>query len=280
MIAAYRLPTDGAVVDEVPLVLWNGRPVAPTISVFDPLVARGDGCFEALRSYAGRLIGLAEHLERLARSAAAMAIPLPPVPYIGEWARQVAAYQGDGVVRIYASDLDGGPNVHVLSSSLPPLHGELRLLEVVAPWHPAGHPWELAGVKTLSYAPNMAAGRVARAAGFDEALLVSREGLVLEGPTFTVFWLVDGVIETPTLDLGILDSVTRRIVFGHARAFGIRIQEGHYPSSRLDHAVEVAYLSSVTEVTPVVSVGDRLFQPGPVTARLARAYQSDIARID
>ena len=263
-------------VDGTPLVLRNGRPVAPTISVFDPLVVRGDGCFEALRSYDGRLLGLAEHLERLARSAAAMDIPLPPVPYIGEWARQVAGHQGDGVVRVYASNLDGNPNVHVLSAPLPPLPGELRLLEVLAPWHPAGHPWELSGVKTLSYAPNMAAGRVAMAAGFDEALLVSRDGLVLEGPTFTVFWVVDGVIETPALDLGILDSVTRRIALGHAGEFGIPVREGHFPRSRLGKAQEVAYLSSVTEVTPVVAVGERSFQPGPVTARLARAYQAEI----
>ncbi|MYD04448.1 MAG: hypothetical protein F4X21_05985 [Acidimicrobiia bacterium] len=265
--------------DQITFVLRNGRPVAPAIDLSDPLVVRGDGCFEALRSYGGRLIGLAEHLERLTVSAAAMFIPLPPIPYIGEWVRQVATHQGDGVIRVYASNLDGEWNVHVLSSELPPLPGEFRLMEVTAPWHPGGHPWELAGVKSLSYAPNMAAGRVARMAGYDEALLISREGLMLEGPTFTVMWVVDGTIETPSLDLGILNSVTRRIVLGHAAELGIPVNEGHFPASCLDKADEVAYLSSVTEVTPVVEVGERDFEPGPVTAHLARAYQDEIARI-
>ncbi len=262
---------------EVPLVLRNGESVEPTISVFDPLVVRGDGCFEALRSYDGHLIGLTEHLERLARSAAAMDIPLPPLSEIGQWIRTVAEHQGDGVVRIFASNPEGDPNIHVLSAPLPDLPGEMRLCEVAAPWHPGGHPWELAGVKTLSYAPNMAAGRVAREAGFDEALLISREGWILEGPTNTVLWVVGGTIETPTLGLGILDSVTRRITLRHARQLGLEIREDRYTIDRLDRASEVAWLSSVTEVTPVVAVGDRSFNPGPVSARLAEAYQAELA---
>ena len=254
-------------------VLHNGRPVPPAVSIFDPMVVRGDGCFEALRSYGGHLFGLAEHLARLARSAMALGIALPPIPYIGEWARQVAAQQGDGVLRIFVSDADEGTNVYVFAMDLPELQPEHRLLEVSAPWHPAGAAWELAGVKTLSYAPNMAATRVAQAAGFDDALLVSRDGVILEGPTSAVIWMVDGVIETTSLDLGILDSVTRRIALSHAQQHGIGVQEGHYPLSRLAEADEVAVLSSVKEVKPVRAVGERTFRAGPITALLARSYR-------
>ena len=257
-------------------MLRNGRPVAPSVSIFDPIVGRGDGCFEALRSYGGRLFGLAEHLARLARSAAAMGIPLPPIPYIGEWTRQTAADQGDGVVRIYASHGQEGPSLYVLSTPLPEIKAEHRLLEVPAPWHPAGEAWELAGVKTLSYAPNMAATRTAEAAGFDDALLVSRDGIMLEGPTSAVLWMVGGVIETASLDLGILDSVTRRISLSHAREHGIEVHEGCYPLSRLAEADEIAVLSSVKEVLPVVAVGDRTFNPGPATALLARVYRAAV----
>lgn len=276
MIGVFRSPTVGAVGDGTAPVLHNGRPVAPAVSIFDPMVVRGYGCFEALRSYGGHLVGLAEHLARLARSAAAMGIALPPIPYIGEWARQVAAQQGDGVLRIFASSSEQGPNVYVLSTDLPYLQPEHRLLEVSAPWHPAGAAWELAGVKTLSYAPNMAATGRAQAAGFDDALLVSRDGVLLEGPTSAVIWMVQGVVETASLDLGILDSVTRRIALSHAREHGIEIHEGHYPSSRLAQADEVAVLSSVKEVTPVVAVGDRTYDPGPVTALLAGSYREAV----
>ena len=257
-------------------VLYNGRPVPPAVSIFDPMVVRGDGCFEALRSYGGYLFGLAEHLARLARSAQALGIVLPPVPYIGEWARQVAAQQGDGVLRIFVSGDDQGTNVYVVSTDLPELLPEHRLMEVSAPWHPAGEAWELAGVKTLSYAPNMAATRVAQASGFDDALLVSREGIILEGPTSAVIWMVKGVIETASIDLGILDSVTRWIALSRARKHGIEIREGHYPLSRLADADEVAVLSSVKEVKPVIAVGERTFRPGQVTALLARSYREAV----
>ena len=264
---------DGVVADMRPPVLRNGRNVAPSVSIFDPMVARGDGCFEALRSYGGALFGLAEHLARLARSAAALDIQLPPIPYIGEWARRVAAQQGSGVIRIFVSQGQEGTNVYVLSAPLPDIIPEYRLLPLAAPWHPAGEAWELAGVKTLSYAPNMAATRTSQAAGYDDALLLSRDGTLLEGPTSAVLWVVRGVIETASLDLGILDSVTRRIALRHARGAGIEIHEGHYPLERILAADEIAILSSVKEVLPVVAVGEHRFDPGPVTALLARAYR-------
>lgn len=257
-------------------VLHNGLPVPPSVSIFDPMVVRGDGCFEALRSYVGHLFGLAEHLARLANSAGALGIPLPPIPYIGEWARQVAAQQGDGVLRIFVSADERGTNVYVVSTDLPELIPRHRLLEVSAPWHPAGAVWDLAGVKTLSYAPNMAATRRAQAAGFDDALLVSRDGIILEGPTSAVIWMVEGVIETSSIDLGILDSVTRRISLAQAREKGIGIREGHYPLSRLAEADEVAVLSSVKEVKPVVAIGERTYRPGPITTFLARSYREAV----
>src|SRR5947209_8977209 len=70
----------------------------------------------------------------------------------------------------------------------------------------------LDGVKSLSYAANMLAGRLARERGFDEALLVTPHGRVLEAPTSSIFWVEDGAVLTPPLDDHILASITRRIV--------------------------------------------------------------------
>ena len=262
------------------LVLHNGSAVPDgRIPITDPMVVRGDGCFEAMRSYGGAMFGLVEHLDRLRASADSLEIDLPARDEIEEWARQVALDRGDGVVRVFASQDDAGTNVYAYSGPLPPTLETLRLLPVEAPWHPAGASWALAGVKTLSYAPNMAATRAAKAEGFDEALLVSSNGTVLEGPTSGILWVVDGVIETPGLDLGILASVTMRFALEQARRRGLQVLEGRFPLSRLAAASEVAILSTTKEVTPVVAVGTEEFEAGPITKMLAEDYDAEVARL-
>jgi branched-subunit amino acid aminotransferase/4-amino-4-deoxychorismate lyase len=143
---------------------------------------------------------------------------------------------------------------------------------VVAPWHAAGVEWELAGAKLLSYAPNLSAGRRARREGFDDALLVATDGRVLEGPTFSVAWVVHGVLETPSLDLGILGSITRRLILEDARSLGLKVEEGSWPLERLEEASEVMALSTIREVQPVEAIGETRWEPGPVTASLAEAF--------
>ncbi len=191
----------------------------------------------------------------------------------------MASDRGDGVVRVFASQGETGVNVYAYSGPLPPVLDVMRLQPVEAPWHPAGADWALAGVKTLSYAPNMAATRIAQAAGFDEALLIAPEQTVLEGPTSGVLWVVDGIIETPSLDLGILASVTMRFALAEARERGIEVVEGRFPLRRLEQATEVAILSTTKEVTPVVAIGSLEFEPGPVTKELAAAYDAEVVRI-
>jgi branched-subunit amino acid aminotransferase/4-amino-4-deoxychorismate lyase len=159
-----------------------------------------------------------------------------------------------------------------MSHPLPPALGALRLLPVAAPWHPAGRPWELAGVKSISYAPNLAASRRAAAAGFDDAVLVGDGGVVLEGPTFSVGWVSGGVLRTPSLDLGILESITRRVVMELAP-----LEEVVAGIDDLLAADEVFAMSTLKEVTPVVAVGDRTVGPGPVTARLRQRVAEAVA---
>jgi branched-subunit amino acid aminotransferase/4-amino-4-deoxychorismate lyase len=150
--------------------------------------------------------------------------------------------------------------------------GPATLLPVTAPWHAAGVEWELAGAKVLSYAPNMAATRRAVAEGFGDALLTTVDGVMLEGPTFSVAWVVDGVIETPGLELGILDSITRRVMLRLASELGIEVVEGSWELSRLEDAQETMALSTVREIQPVSAIGHRRFPEGPITADLARLF--------
>jgi branched-chain amino acid aminotransferase len=259
-------------------VLINGEVSDGRIPVTDSTVLRGDGCFEVLKSYAGRPFAVDEHLDRLESSALALAIDLPARSLLREWVEKSAADIGDGAVRIVVtrgSGLPGGEDpsiVIVFGHDWEPMTGAIRLMPVSAPWHAAGEPWELAGAKVTSYAPNMAAGRRARQGGFDDALLIASDGTVLEGPTFAVAWVVGETLETPSLELGILDSITRRLVLEDARAAGVEVVEGAWPVERLQAATEVMVWSTIREVQPVEAVGEMTWQPGSMTGLLARMF--------
>jgi len=259
-------------------VLINGEISDGRIPVTDSSVLRGDGCFEVIKSYGGRPFALGDHLDRLERSASALHIALPNRSRLVSWVESTARDVGDGVVRVVVTrgasvpGLDDPSNVIVFGHGWDRGAGLGRLLPVVAPWHAAGVPWDLSGAKVISYAPNMAASRRAQLEGFEDALLITSEGVMLEGPTFSVAWVVGDVIETPGLELGILDSITRKVLLEVAPKEGIDVVEGVWALSRLDQAREVMAWSTVREVQPVVEVGERRWSPGPVTLKLASMF--------
>lgn len=257
----------------LPIVLVDGeRDVS--VPATDSSVLRGDGCFEAIRSYAGRLFRPDDHLERLERSAAALDLAMPDRALVAAWIEEVAEEAGDCVVRVVVSrgaaipGAEGGGKCIVIAHELPANRPQMTLWPVIAPWHSAGTWWGLTGAKTISYAPNLAAGREANRHGADDALLVSVGGIVLEGPTFSVAWCRDGDVFTPGLDLGILDSITRRAVL-EVRP---RISEVSETLDAVLEADEVFAMSTTQEVTPVVAIGEHRFDPGPVTAEISQRF--------
>lgn len=258
-------------------VIINGEHVAPasaTVRIDDIGLLRGYGCFEALRSYAGTPFRAAEHLARLEASAAAMWLPLPARDQLEGWVADRASI-GDVIVRIVVTGgadlnaLGSDASVIVFAHAVPPRPDSMRLTELIAPWHPGGEPSELAGVKALSYGPNTAAMLAARSRGFDDALLLDTATTVLELPMASVGWVLDGVIETPSLDLGILRSVTRHAMIEVAAEKAIHVEEGRFPSARLHAADEAFVMSTTKEIVPVVDVDGRHFEIGPVTTDLA-----------
>jgi branched-chain amino acid aminotransferase len=250
------------------------------IPVTDSVVQRGDGVFEALRTAEGRPFALEEHLDRLERSAAAMELATVERERLRSWVMQVAEPEGHALVRILVTrgDDGGGGRTVVLSQPLPEVPEPFTVLPHRAPWHPAGRSWELAGVKTLSYAPNLAASRAAHGAGHSDALLLSDDDTILEGPTFCIGWVVDGYFETPSLDLGILASITRAQAIQLAGSLGVGVVEGRFHIDRLEKATDVIAMSTVKQVTTVVRCGDLQPMTTEFTLRLREAFADLYAR--
>ena len=266
-------------------VLINGEEFAPadaTVSIFDVGFQRGYGCFEAMRTYDGCVFRLDQHLDRLEHSAGNLRIALGERNELEAWCVRVGS-GGDGVLRVYVTGgLDtqhlGEDNVVVVYlEPVPDVPASFRLDLIEAPWHADGRTSELTGAKTLSYGPNLAATLGAKSRGFDDAALVGQNGVVLEGPTFSLGWIHDGALYTPSLDTHILASITRRATMETADRIGVLTETGQYRSERLLEADEVFIMSTVKEVLPVTAVGPVLYSPGPVTLRLREGFQALVA---
>ncbi len=128
----------------------------------------------------------------------------------------------------------------------------------------------LTGVKSLSYAANMEATRIAQGRGADEAVLVRPDGIVLEAPTSTIFWVSpEAGLRTPSIDSGILESITRAQI-----ARSLHVEEGEFPVEDLLGAREAFLASTVREVQPVAAIDDRpLETPGPRTLEAEQAFR-------
>ncbi len=252
------------------LLAWLDGAVMPAeqarIPATDDGLLRGDGIFEVIRCYEGRPFALRDHFERMAGSARNLRLEVDLDAVRAGVDDLLAAQPGhDGVVRVLVTR--GGHRLALLEP-LPPTPPVVRLGTVTyAPTR------ILDGVKSLSYAANMLAGRLARERGFDEALLVTPHGRVLEAPTSSFFWVRDGELLTPPLDDHILASITRARVIEVAGA-----RELECALDDLLEAEEAFLSSTVREVQPVGGIDEReLATVGPRTQETARLLRERIA---
>jgi 4-amino-4-deoxychorismate lyase len=257
-------------------------PDDPAIRADDEALLRGRAAFETLRVYGGRPFRLDVHLDRL--EASAVAIGLPPVDR-NELARLsslvlVEAGAADAVLRLVwtAGPVEGPPAGLALVSEVPDWIEVVRargaravsLLGVRA-----AVPWLLPGVKSTSYAVNMAAEAEARRRGAEEAIFVDGEGIVLEGTVTNVWWRTGETLHTPSLELGILAGVTRAALLELAPGAGYDVVEGTYPLESLLGADEAFTSSSVREVLPLVEVDGTPLGRGPAADALQRALRQE-----
>ena len=243
---------------------------AAHLAITDDGVARGDGAFETVGVWNGRAFRLADHLDRLAGSLSAVALPPPDRDLIlQEAASLLDGALGDGALRIYIT----ASGTRVLTLSPPPQRPDTQTLDPqVAPWIRPLDSYAAAGAKTMSYLPNMAATRRAQANGCDDALLLSLEGWVLEGPTFAVLWAAGGQLHAAPLALGVVDSISRRTVIELAAKAGIPVDTEPRPLDHLLAADEVMICSAVRSLLPIRRVGQQTFAgPTPLVDQLAPA---------
>ena len=256
-------------------------PAEPVLRADDEALLRGRGAFETVRVYDGTGFRLSEHLERLASSAERIGLPPVNVLQLRELASQAIEAAGvpDAVLRLVwtPGNGEGDPTALALVSGLPEHHDALRQRGqrvISLRGIRADEPWLLPGVKSTSYAVNMAAEAEARRRGADDAVFVDADGIVLEGPTTNIWWRHGRTLYTPALELGILAGVTRAAVIDLADEAGYAVEEGAYGLEELAAAEEAFTSSSVREVMPIAELDDEPIGRGPAADELQAALRA------
>jgi branched-chain amino acid aminotransferase len=238
------------------------------IPVTDEGLTRGDGGFEVVRLYDGRPFAIEPHLARLHNTCAGLRLEFDPTALRAEIAALLEeAGPVDALLRVVLTR--GGRRILTIE----PLPDRLPVARVATVTYAPTR--VLDGLKTLSYAANMLAGRLARERGFDEALFVTPHGRVLEGPTWTFFWVRDGALLTPPLEDRILASITRAFLLEETGA-----QEAVCTMGDVAAAEEAFIASSVREVMPIAVVDEIELPaaPGPVTQQAGERLRARIER--
>ncbi len=275
----------------------NGRLVPPgeaCVSVLDRGFLFGDGVYEVVPVYGGRPFRLEAHLERLARSLAAVGIPNPHdragwTALVGELLAAgppgedlglyIQVTRGAAETRDHVPPADLEPTVVVMASPIPQRPPEIAERGVAAV-RLADLRWGRCDIKAVTLLANVLARREAARRGAAEAILV-RDGLVTEGAASNVFAVLDGTVVTPPKGPRILPGITRDVVLELARAEGLAAREAALPAGALDRAEEIWISSSTRELVPVTHLDGRPVgegRPGPLWRRLDAAYQALKAR--
>ncbi len=267
-----------------------------TVSVFDHGLLYGDGVFEGLRAYGGRVFRLAEHVRRLYESAQAiwLSIPLSQEEFCGAINETVVANGiQDGYVRAVVTRGAGtlgldpnrcsNPQVIIIADAIALYPDELYEmgLEIVTVSVIRNHPAALnARIKSLNYLNNILAKIEGLQAGCIEALMLNHKGEVAECTGDNIFLVRDGVLYTPPLDAGILAGITRQAVIELAEAAGTEVKQVPLTKHDVYVADECFLTGTAAEVIAVVKIDSRSIgagKPGPMTLDLKKRFH-ELAR--
>ncbi len=262
------------------------------ISVFDHGLLYGDGVFEGMRSYSGRVFQLQQHLDRLWESAQAIHLQIPGTkPQMAAAVNETLAANQltDGYIRLVVTRGSGtlgldpnrcsDPQVIIIADkiTLYPAENYEQGLELVTASTIRNHPAALSPrIKSLNYLNNIMAKIEGLRAGCVEALMLNHKGEVAECTGDNIFIVRRGVLLTPPIDAGILEGITRNVVLELAQKNGIPVSEIPFTRHDIFIAEECFLTGSAAEVIPVVKLDGRPIAagvPGPVTLQLIKAFK-------
>ena len=263
------------------------------VSVFDHGLLYGDGVFEGLRSYSGRVFRLDAHLDRLWASAKAICLEIPlSKEAVAKAVTDTLAANGlsDGYIRLVVTRGAGSlgldpnrtknPQVIVIADTIalyPKEHYEKGLRIVTAATQRVQSAALSPRIKSLNYLNNIMAKLEGLRAGCVEALMLNHKGEVAECTGDNVFVVRSGILLTPPPDAGILEGITRNAVMELAHRAGIDCREATLTRHDLYTADECFLTGTAAEVIPVVDIDGRTIgagAPGPITARLTRDFHA------
>lgn len=262
------------------------------ISVYDHGLLYGDGVFEGMRSYGGKVFRLEEHLSRLYDSAKAICLEIPISPAeMAKACNETLAANAiqDGYIRLVVTRGAGtlgldpnrtsDPQVIIITDkiTLYPQEYYDNGLEIVTVSTIRNHPAALSPrIKSLNYLNNILAKIEGLQAGCVEALMLNHKGEVAECTGDNIFLVKDGQVLTPPIDAGILEGITREVVIDLARESGLTVREVALTKHDVYIADECFLTGSAAEVVPVVRVDSRSIgdgKPGVITRKLSDGFR-------
>jgi D-amino acid aminotransferase len=281
-------------------VYVNGRFVnrqRAAVSVFDRGLNYGDGLFETMKAYDGKVFLIKQHLKRLKQGASALRIPVAPLRHIEGRAHRLLELngltRGEAYLKII---LTRGvePGRHAPSKALSPtLVMTARRLDenAIRPYrekgiravllNAVGPAAGLGNLKTLNYLPNVMGKMGALRRGAIEGIFTAGDQRLLEGTSSNIFFVMKEIIKTPPLE-GILPGITRNFTIKLAKKADIRVVEGAVYVKDIKKSDEAFVTNSILEVVPLVKVDSVTIgcgSPGSMTRLLQKSYRAATKRV-
>ena len=254
------------------------------IPVENLAIWRGDGIFEAIAIHNGYLFAIDKHIERFAKSAEKMFFDDIDFTKIKEDLISIASKFDNGYMRVIIGrgiDKDKS-DVYIFYQDLINFPESFSLQSQKAHWQSGGDfsldEVENIGSKTISYAMNINQTRLAQKSGYTDSLLLNKDGIVLEGPTFCVSWIIDNKIYVPSLDLGILDSITRRTLIDIAKEAGMDLKIENIHINDIYNVDTVFALSTAKHGIFISQIDDQTYTEDPLLEIIRQSFTDFIEK--
>ncbi|NLK97904.1 MAG: branched-chain-amino-acid transaminase [Epulopiscium sp.] len=263
------------------------------ISVFDHGVLYGDGVFEGIRAYNGRIFKCKEHIDRIYAAAKAIMLDIPMTKdEMKEVLLETCRRNNlrDAYIRLVVTRGAGDLGLSPTKCPKPTVFCIAATIELYPPeMYEKGMPVITAAqrrnkativdpqIKSLNYLNNILAKIEANRAGVPEAIMLNHDGIVAECTGDNIFIVKDGVIYTPPIHIGILDGITRRTIIDLAKEMGIEVYEKEFTLFNVYNADECFLTGTAAEAIAVTQVDGRVIGDGvagPITKKLLEAFQA------